>query len=328
MDPHEVYQIGERPYLPDGARWLAYDSVPNSRDPNGLTAFGGDGVNYWDAWGTLPNNLTEPRYPIEESSVLETFLGDITTRADGSRSIYTGGIVFFAPDVWPENNFGDIAPGTGLGFSSGDPRQQIFADLNRARNIAVGVGYTVGGFIPWVGDALDVGDVVSPGSSGLERTFGGVSLGANVLTAGALPNAGPIRRGIDLIGDAFDARRVVSYLDELSLTSQAARRHLREAVPGTGGQAHHIVPWEARTHELVERAARGGFNINGANNGIRLDVTQHFGPHSKYNEAVMSRLDSIFRSNPGISDDAAAAALQGYADQLRSGLIRSSNRLQ
>ena len=51
---------------------------------------------------------------------------------------------------------------------------------------------------------------------------------------------------------------VANFADELSLTAQAARRHLRRNVPGTGGQAHRIIPFETRSHELVMRAAQGG----------------------------------------------------------------------
>ncbi len=121
---------------------------------------------------------------------------------------------------------------------------------------------------------------------------------------------------------------VTSFADELGVSAVAARRHLNRAVPGSGGQSHHVITWEARSHELVQRAAQGGFNINGANNGIRLPLTQHLGSHGKYNAAIQSKLDSILRANPNISNVDAAAAVQSYADQLRVGLKRSSNKLR
>jgi hypothetical protein len=120
---------------------------------------------------------------------------------------------------------------------------------------------------------------------------------------------------------------VTSFADELTGSAQAARRHLRRNVPGSGGQVHHIIPWERRGHELVQRAARGGFDINGANNGIRLHLTQHLGSHPQYNAAVTRKLDDILRTNPNISDVDAARLLQQYADQLRNGLTRSGSML-
>lgn len=120
---------------------------------------------------------------------------------------------------------------------------------------------------------------------------------------------------------------VVSFADELSVSAQAARRHLRRNVPGTGGQAHHIIPFESRSHDLVQRAARGGSDMNGAGNGIRLELTQHLGSDPKYNAAVTTKLDDILRANPNISDVHAARHLQNYVDQLRAGLERSTSML-
>lgn len=119
-----------------------------------------------------------------------------------------------------------------------------------------------------------------------------------------------------------------SFADELATTAQAARRHLRRSVPGTGGQVHHIIPWESRTHDFVQRAARGGFNINGAGNGIRLELTQHLGSHPRYNAAITKKLNSLLRSNPDISDANAAKLLQNYVDRLRAGLTISGNKLK
>jgi hypothetical protein len=67
--------------------------------------------------------------------------------------------------------------------------------------------------------------------------------------------------------------------------------------------------------------------MNGANNGIRLDLTQHLGSHPMYNAAVTKKLDELLRVNPNISDLDAARALQQYVDQLRAGLERSTSML-
>jgi hypothetical protein len=124
------------------------------------------------------------------------------------------------------------------------------------------------------------------------------------------------------------ASGVTNFVSELGLADDVARRHLRRSVKGSGEQVHHIIPWETRSHELIQRAARGGFNINGARNGIRLGTEQHLGPHKKYNDAVVKKLDQIWELNRNISDIDAAAAIEAFADQLRAGLNRSNKKLR
>jgi hypothetical protein len=49
------------------------------------------------------------------------------------------------------------------------------------------------------------------------------------------------------------------------------RRTLRTVLRTTDGyDAHHKIPWELRYHPLVQAAARAGFDINSAENGISL----------------------------------------------------------
>ncbi|MCS7338576.1 MAG: RHS repeat-associated core domain-containing protein, partial [Verrucomicrobiae bacterium] len=75
--------------------------------------------------------------------------------------------------------------------------------LDRAMDVAGGLALTVGGFVPYVGDILDAYTVVAPGSSALDRTLSSVSLGINAWTLGAAPNFGPVKRGVELITEAF-----------------------------------------------------------------------------------------------------------------------------
>lgn len=127
---------------------------------------------------------------------------------------------------------------------------------------------------------------------------------------------------------------VISYADELTVTGKKARANLRKAMRGMvkpDQAAHHIIPWEAKKLEIVQRAARGGFNINGANNGMPLKRVQpdpqHYGSHPNYNRDVLNSLSQIFEANPNMSDIEAAAIVQFYADQLREKLSKLTERL-
>ncbi|MCU7839805.1 MAG: AHH domain-containing protein [Candidatus Thiodiazotropha sp. (ex Troendleina suluensis)] len=59
-------------------------------------------------------------------------------------------------------------------------------------------------------------------------------------------------------------------------------------------QAHHIVPWELRSHPIVKRAAKGGFNINGRHNGVALSTMAHRGSHATYTARVKGTLDGVW----------------------------------
>lgn len=113
------------------------------------------------------------------------------------------------------------------------------------------------------------------------------------------------------------------FTSELNLSTPASRKKLQRRL-GTSGEdrAHHIIPLEMRDHELVRRAARGGFDINGTKNGIGLHDSVHNGSHGKFNSAVRNRLDRILEGNPNISEGDAARAIQNYVDQMRPGLSR------
>jgi len=120
-----------------------------------------------------------------------------------------------------------------------------------------------------------------------------------------------------------------SYLNQLVLTGNQARAKLRSAMQTVkGAVAHHVIPWEARSHPLVQKAAKGGFNMNGSNNGVSLGPDQHWTSHPHYNEAVLSKLDNIMAANPNISDAQAAKLIQDYANQLSEGISKSGAELK
>ena len=78
----------------------------------------------------------------------------------------------------------------------------------------------------------------------------------------------------------------------------------------------------------IQKAAKGGFNINGAENGIRLGSNQHLGSHPKYNNAIVKKLERLHKANPNMGTKQAADAVRGYVEQLRAGLSRSSRKLR
>ena len=95
-----------------------------------------------------------------------------------------------------------------------------------------------------------------------------------------------------------NALRMLSLVDQLDLPSNTQRALLREAMEsaGTGKVAHHLIPLEAvsKHRQLLEKAAEGGFNINGRNNGVLLrEGVDHIYNHPIYNRDVLDHLESI-----------------------------------
>lgn len=85
-------------------------------------------------------------------------------------------------------------------------------------------------------------------------------------------------------------------------------------------RAHHLIPLEAEKKfgNLLERGRRGGFDINGANNGRLVDPTDHIGGHPQYNKDVLNHIESIndAAKRGGLSDGDIAELLQDAADTL------------
>ena len=58
-------------------------------------------------------------------------------------------------------------------------------------------------------------------------------------------------------------------------------------------QAHHVVPGSRRFHPLMNLAAQGGFNINGAENGVLAGTSIHRFFHPRYSAFVGAALDAL-----------------------------------
>lgn len=91
------------------------------------------------------------------------------------------------------------------------------------------------------------------------------------------------------------------------LVHNACSTKLRAAMNLTDAskQAHHIVPGQLEGHALVQQAIAGGWNIDGAMNGIALSkanadalaagTVAHRGPHTNYTDVVRGHLDNLYR---------------------------------
>ena len=181
---------------------------------------------------------------------------------------------------------------------------------------------------------VEAAEAARPMARGLEvggRAAADAAADVRKTAASATGAAEGTRTGgvVDTIGPKkVEGVSVGDFSPELVVDSIAARRHLRRALGPGSGQGHHLIPWELRNHELVQRAAEGGFNLNGAENGIRLGPGQHLGSHPKYNAAIESALTRMIHTSRGLTNAQYARLLQRYVDTLRAGVGKSEGKLR
>jgi len=101
-------------------------------------------------------------------------------------------------------------------------------------------------------------------------------------------------------------------------TNGSQRERLDSALGGFVGDekdAHHLIPLSmlSKYPELLKLAARGGFDINGAEAGMLLGKDKHVGGHPDYNSAVENEVADIDVTQP---PKIIAAHVQDIADRL------------
>lgn len=128
---------------------------------------------------------------------------------------------------------------------------------------------------------------------------------------------------------AKSAAKVIDRSDELALDNEVARKRLRAVIGSKQGfQAHHVVPLELRQHDLVRRAAKGGFDINGKENGISLSDKIHRGSHPKYTEKIKEALDEKLTASGVDSDEVIAQWLRKFTSDCKAELETRVDRLE
>jgi hypothetical protein len=128
-------------------------------------------------------------------------------------------------------DYGGVAP------APGDPLSRVHLALD------------VAGLAPVIGGPADA-------TNAIIYTLEGDVTNASLSAIGVVPG----------LGEAAVAAKVGPDVVEFG-----SRRLLRGLLsPPTGFDAHHIIPWELRYHDLVQAAGRAGFDMNSIVNGTEL----------------------------------------------------------
>lgn len=186
------------------------------------------------------------------------------------------------------------------------------------------------GMVPVIGE---VADLVNGGIYVLQ----GDGVNASLSLAATIPVAGwtatTAKYAKKLITAIDGSKRTLKWVKEANgLIKFGDRGLLRKVLglaKGDSRIAHHIIPWERGSHELVQKAASGSnaFNLNEILNGIPLNSLQHTPPHGVYNDKILTKLNNLWFQNGGanMSTQTAEALVRNLTDQIRNWIVAHPN---
>lgn len=93
-------------------------------------------------------------------------------------------------------------------------------------------------------------------------------------------------------------------------------RKLLGLVSGDGKIAHHIIPLITEEHDLVQAAAKAGYDMNALGNAIALDGAIHTGNHDLYSSKIKTLMDNTWNSN--MTPQQAKTALENLINHIKN----------
>ena len=345
-----LYYYGYRYYDPEHGRWLNRDPLGEAGGGNLYGFVGNDPVNSWDYLGLLdiwgyfrgeqgwiPGYSTRSALQAGVNEAASLSRAGIRGALQGSGNVVAAG-VDVVQGIYGTGKF----VGTEIATAALD-RDQFVAQWGERYNGFVDSGAIVYDLSRDSAYRKQLADQLRPGVEAYLSDYGnwskllaeaGVGFGTiGIGTAGwtrLLDRLKQLNLG-KLLGAVGKSKKTcdipierANLVDEISLPREAQRALLREALQslGTGKIAHHLVPLEglSKYSSLMERAAKGGFDINGRGNGALLDAVEHIGGHPQYNRVVLEELGRINRQARGLDDPDIAGLLQDTADTLRAAI--------
>ncbi|HYE53578.1 MAG TPA: AHH domain-containing protein [Chitinophagaceae bacterium] len=190
----------------------------------------------------------------------------------------------------------------------------------------------VAGMVPVIGEVADL-------TNGLIYAIEGDGVNAVISVAGAVPFVGwystgarMAKRTLDLVNGSKTSLQWIRLADgRVVFGDRAQLRRVLGLAKGDERVAHHIIPWEWRTHLVVQQAAKHSdngkvFHMNEALNGIPLNSAVHAGDHTAYNGKVLEALEEIrLRYNNLITPEQAKYELEILINRIRTEVLNNPN---
>ncbi|TGD58259.1 AHH domain-containing protein [Flavobacterium humi] len=189
------------------------------------------------------------------------------------------------------------------------------------------------GLAPVIGEPADL-------INGVIYTVEGDHLNAVLSYAGAIPITGWVATGTkSALKVSSTVPTVYAVATKVKLTWKikngfltfGQREQLRKVLGMAASsvdprQAHHLIPWAKQTNEVVQKAAKYGFHMNEALNGIPLSNAVHNGSHAVYDQRVVDRLMEI-RNQYGanMTPQQAYNGLSNLIHDIRTAILNNPN---
>lgn len=161
----------------------------------------------------------------------------------------------------------------------------------------------IGGLFPATGEVCDLTNMVL-------YSFDGDVYNASASAISAIPFVGWFSFGKKyaekIVTINGTIKRLTWRADDIGTVTFGSGDFLRKVIdapPGT--QAHHIIPWNLQSNNVVQTAAKrdgaSPWHMNSRENGIPLGPEQHLGQHNAYNGAIGNKLYEINQTLTGLS---------------------------
>ncbi|MBK8710275.1 MAG: AHH domain-containing protein [Niastella sp.] len=186
----------------------------------------------------------------------------------------------------------------------------------------------VGGMVPVIGEVADL-------TNGVIYTIQGDGVNATFSYFAAMPITGwastTSKYARKLIIAVDGSKRTLNWFkDAAGIISFGDRGLLRKVLglaKGDARVAHHLIPWEHCDKGIIQKAAKGDFNMNEFVNGIPLTTTQHSGSHGIYNDKLRDKLQSLLNQSELLNwnNNQCAIAVRKLANDLKNWIVAHPN---
>lgn len=206
----------------------------------------------------------------------------------------------------------------------------LFWEANKE---AVQLGLDIVGLFPVVGEVADV-------LNGIIYSIDGNGTMAALSYVSAIPIVGWWSAGVKMAqriivtaGGKTALKWIRLANDQISFGRRGQLRRVLGLAVGDARQAHHLLPWEVASHNVIQIAARApaehAFHMNELINGIALEKTVHIEgfAHPIYNTRVRQALDKIIENlannNITLTPTVARTEIEGLIGKIRTWIAQN-----
>ena len=196
------------------------------------------------------------------------------------------------------------------------------------------IGLDIFGLVPLIGELADL-------TNGVLYTIEGDGVNATLSYSSAIPLAGwataSTKLALKIVNSSQTVYTVSSRVKLVwkvvgNVVTFGDRGQLRKVL-GMGSsavdprQAHHIIPWNKQSKEIVQKAAKSSnaFHMNEALNGIPLSTAVHNGSHANYDNLIQLKFDEFNRDFPNATPTQCYSFLTNLIQQIRTWIANNPN---